>query len=375
MTSSSKIRIGLSAAVCLLTPLLCVAQHWGGEKHEHLQSFQVPESTATYPLSINEGGTVTGYYISNSGVTGGFVRSSDGQITTFNVPGSILTEPVSINTAGDITGFYEVSSGTPSSPVPQGFIRSANGTITTFGNTLSPAQSSTFWAQPVAINAAGEVVGNYPNITFSGIAFILSATGSTETFTLSEGSSYSTFVTGLNDGGEIVGFYTDGPVNTSTGFLINSQAPLPSPVDDTGLTGISVSGSTGTFPTAINADETVVGCYFANNVYQDFVYQNGVIETLNIPGTIPSCLPGFSGLGIFNVTPSSITVNDQGTITGYYTNTAKASVGFVRFADGKLITFSHPGSTQTIPTSINNGDVITGYYSRGSDIVGFIRER
>jgi hypothetical protein len=368
MTSSSRIRSGLIAAVCLLSPLLSVAQQWGGDKHDHLLSFQVPSSTATYPLSINEARTVTGYYISNSGVTGGFVRSEDGQISTFNVPGSILTEPVSINAAGDIAGFYEVSSGTPGAPVPEGFIRSANGTITTFGSTALPAQ-------PVAINAAGEVVGNYPNITFSGVVFIQSPTGSLTDFTLSDGASYSTFVTGLNDGGEIVGYTSSESVGQSQGFLINSQGPLPSPVDNTGVTAISVSGSTGTFPTAINADETVVGCYFANNVYQDFVYQNGVIETLNIPGTIPSCLPGFSGLGIFNVNPTSITVNDRGTITGYYTNTAKASVGFVLFADGKLITFDHPGSTQTIPTSINNRDVIAGYYSRGSEIVGFIRER
>ena len=109
MISSSKIRSGLTAAVCLLAPLLCAAQQWGGDKHDHLLSFQVPSSTATYPLSINDGRTVTGYYISNSGVTGGFVRSSDGQITTFNVPGSATTVPVGINTAGDITGYYQVA--------------------------------------------------------------------------------------------------------------------------------------------------------------------------------------------------------------------------------------------------------------------------
>jgi hypothetical protein len=131
MTSSSKIRSGLSAAVCLLTPLLCVAQHWGGDKHEHLRSFRVPESTATYPLNINEGGTVTGYYISNAGVTGGFVRSSDGQITTFNVPGSATTVPVAINTVGDITGYYQVAANNVLGN-PQGFVRTPDGNITTF---------------------------------------------------------------------------------------------------------------------------------------------------------------------------------------------------------------------------------------------------
>ena len=101
-------------------------------------------------------------------------------------------------------------------------------------------------------------------------------------------------MTGLNDAGEIVGYTTSYLLDVSQGFLINIHAPLPDPIDDTGVTAISVPGSEATFPTAINADETVVGCSFANNVYQDFVrYHDGVIETLNIPGTIPSCLPAF----------------------------------------------------------------------------------
>ena len=51
----------------------------------------MPDSRATYPLSINEVTTVTGYYISNSGVSSGFVRYQDGQIITFDVPGSTAT--------------------------------------------------------------------------------------------------------------------------------------------------------------------------------------------------------------------------------------------------------------------------------------------
>ena len=95
-------------------------------------------------------------------------------------------------------------------------------------------------------------------------------------------------MTGLNNAGKIVGYSTSFLLDASQGFLINSHAPLPSPVDSNGAMGISVPGSEATFPTAINADETVVGCSFANNVYQDFVrYHDGAIPTLNIPGTTP----------------------------------------------------------------------------------------
>ena len=178
MISSSAIRNCLTSAVCLLTPLFSVAQDWSGGKHDHFLHFEVQGSKATYPLGINEGRTVTGYYISKSGVTSGFVRYDDGQITTFDIPGSILTEPVSINAAGDITGYYELS-GSPDHPIPQGFIRSANGTITTFGNTPI-GQDTTFWPQPIAINAAEEIVGNYPDATYAAFVFIRSATGSVE---------------------------------------------------------------------------------------------------------------------------------------------------------------------------------------------------
>jgi hypothetical protein len=369
MPPPSTLRHGLTAALCLLSPLLSLAQDSAREQPQRLLHFAVEGSKATYPLAINERGTITGYYLTSAGATSGFVRDEDGQVTPFNVPGSVLTEPVSINTAGEITGFFEPASSTPSFPMAEGFVRSANGTITTFGDT------STFSAQPVAIDAAGEVVGNYPDIAFAGVAFIRSATGSIESFSLSEGASYPTFVTGLNDAGEVVGYSTsDGTIYTMQGFQANIHGPVPSP-GNTAATEISVPGSEGTFPTGINAEGTVVGCSFANNVYQDFIRNSdGVLETLTLPGTTPSCLPGFSSYEIFNVNPTSISINSEGTVTGSYLNQQNIPRGFVRFPDGKLATFGDLEATQTLPTGINQRGVITGYDSQGSITRGFILE-
>jgi hypothetical protein len=366
-------RCCLIALICLLTSPWCVAQQFGGESHHPFISFQVPESRATYPLSINEARTITGYYISNSDMTGGFVRYQDGHIITFNVPGSLATIPVSINAAGDITGYYNLPSKTPIVyDIPQGFVRAPDGEITTFGSITSTATPSGLWAQPVGINVAGEIIGNYPDVALASVVFLRSAAGVVRTFSLSLGAHYSTVATGLSAGGAIVGYDSSQSLNLAQGFLWDGQGTLPNPGG--GFTPIAVAGSTGTFPTGINAHGTVVGCYAAGGLYQDFVRnRDSVITTLDIPGTVPDCIATFTP-GFITVAPQSVIVNDQGTIAGYSTDAAQIASGFIRPEEGKVTTFNYPGSKQTIPTSINNCDVITGYYSRGQEILGFIRE-
>ncbi len=360
-----------TVVLCLLASLLSLPQQLRGESPPPLISFRAPDSRATYPLSINEAATVAGYYISNSGVSSGFVRYEDGQIITFDVPGSVATIPVSINTAGDITGYYILLSKTPVPyDIPQGFVRNPEGKITTFGDYGGTASFDTFWPQPVTINVAGEIVGNYPDYSLASVVFLRSATGVINTFTFSEGSLYSTVATGLNAGGAIVGYTSSQSLSGAQGFLLNGHGTPNS----NGYTPITVAGSTGTFPTGINADGTIVGCYIAGGLYHYFVRaRDGFVKTLYLPGTVPSCIADITP-GFIAVVPQPILVNDQGTIIGYTTNAAQIATAFIRLEDGAVTTFNYPGSKQTIPTSINNCGMITGYYSQGSEIVGFIRE-
>jgi hypothetical protein len=369
----SPLKNRLLVVVCLLASLWSLPQQIRGDNQHPLISFQVPDSRATYPMSINEAATVTGYSISNSGVSSGFVRYQDGQIITFNVPGSVATIPVSINTAGDITGYYNLPSKTPVVfNIPQGFIRSPDGKITPFGNPVTTASSSSFWAQPVTINVAGEIIGNYPDVALASVVFLRSAAGVVLTFSLSLGSHYSTVATGLSAGGAIVGYASSQSLNLAQGFLWSGQGPPPNPGG--GFTTITVAGSTGTFPTGMNAHGTIVGCYTAGGLYHYFLRaRDGVVKTLYIPGTVPDCTAAFTP-GFIAVVPQPISVNDQGTIIGYTINPAQIATAFIRLESGVVTTFNYPGSKQTIPTSINNCDVITGYYSQGSEILGFIRE-
>jgi hypothetical protein len=369
----SPLKNRLLVVVCLLASLFSLPQQIRGDNQHPLISFQVPDSRATYPMSINEAATITGYYIRNSGASSGFVRYQDGQIITFDVPGSTTTIPVSINTAGDITGYDNLPSKTPVVfDIPQGFVRTPEGKITTFGNPVTTASTSSFWAQPVAINVAGEIIGNYPDVALASVVFLRSAAGVVHTFSLSEGAHYSTVATGLSAGGAIVGYASSQSLNLAEGFLWSGQGPPPNP--GAGFTPITVAGSTGTFPTGINAHGTIVGCYAAGGLYHYFVRaRDGVVKTLYLPGTVPNCIAAFTP-GFIAIVPQPISVNDQGTIIGYTTNAAQIATAFIRLENGVVTTFNYPGSKQTIPTSINNCDGITGYYSRGSEILGFLRE-
>jgi hypothetical protein len=378
MTPSAKLRYCLAAtAVCVLSPLSSSAQD-----HKPIyQEFAVPDSVATYPLSLNEGRTITGYYVTTDGVTHGFVRDEDGVITKFDVPGSTSTRPDSINFAGEIAGTYITGPTDPTAGIPQGFVRSAEGKITLFGNTVNLGGSNrSFNANPAQINVDGEVAGNLPYPLAAPGVFVRSRTGVVQVFSLSFGASYPTVATSLNASGAVVG-YTSSNDQNFEGFLWSGQGPVPSPGSGN-VTSISVSGSTSTFPTALNAEGTVVGCYSITNpappntlTYYDFLYESdGTITTLAVPGTVPYC--GYAGnelTGVYNVVPRTITLNGEGTIIGTYTDAAKVPAGFIRKKDGKLTTFTHPNATMTMPTAINNEDVIIGYFAKGTKIKGFVR--
>jgi hypothetical protein len=334
------------------------------------QSITVPDSAATYPLSINKDLIITGYYLDNSGKTHGFVRCLDGRITTFDVPGSVLTKPVSINAAGEITGYYEIAEG--GVPGTLGFIRERDGAITTFGTTAYP---SSFPAQPVAINNAGEVVGNFPQAGLGSEAFVRSSTGIVQTFSITIGAAYSTFLTAVNAHGAVVGYGGSDDLASAHGLLWNGQPPAPSPV--AGFTEISFPGSTGTFPTGINIRGEIVGCYSIGTVYYDFVRaSDGTFTTITPPGTVPSCLATSDNTvpGLYHLLPASVSLNNRGTVIGYTTKAAVTS-GFVRFPGGTIVPFAIPGSSLTIPassTSLDGLDILTGYYTKGTKTEGFI---
>jgi hypothetical protein len=336
VTSFAKIRSCLTAAVCLLAPLFCSAQGSARHNSPFFISFQVPQSTATFPLSINDRLSVTGYYRGADGQLHGFVRHVFGEITSFDVAGSITTLPVGINNAGEITGTYQDAAG-----VDGGFIRSPEGKITTF----NPGGSGGF-TTPRAISAGGMVVGQYSttNSVPPAFGFIRYPDGGMVTF----GIAGSTYVNpqSINDAGEITGqYYYQG--NTQVGGFVRYPNGEITTFDY----------AEGIVPLDINQVGTVTG-WFGTTGFHGFVRSaKGEITPFDPPGPIQT---------------QYISVSRSGEVAGSYSNGLVH--GFLRSPQGRILSFDPPGAINTTPTSIDDIGVVTGsYISSSGEMEGFLR--
>jgi hypothetical protein len=381
------LKLSLSAVAFFFAPILLHSQvlHPAFTRQNTMIPFVVPGAKATYPLSINDSNTVTGSWIDQAGVVHGFVRDAVGTITKFDVPGSLLTEPASINSRGDITGHYEVPSGYTGdlaflSTIPFGFVRTADGQITTFGSVNpAPGTSQLLWYQPVAIDDNGEIAGNIVSGSLGSEIFVRYPDGSF-TGTAFTGADYDTVATGLNANGGLVAWVTEGEPSLAGGFYWNGQGSIPNPTNPT-QTSVEVPNALGTYPSGSNAAGTVVGYYMTGSqaalVPQDFIsHTDGSFETVTTPtGTKAGCTIGITtAFIVYNPPPPAVSINNNGNVIGCYTDASGVVSGFFRYENGAMATMTHPGSNQTRPTAINDSNVVTGYYSVGSIIVGFLRE-
>ncbi|MGC2402541.1 MAG: hypothetical protein WA510_22300, partial [Acidobacteriaceae bacterium] len=227
--------------------------------------------------------------------THGFVREPWGRINCFDPSGSTNTNPASINAFGAIAGVFFNSNG------PEAFVRSPSGDITSF----EPGGRAT------GINLFGTITGstNPPS----------------------------------NPGGPPPPILVLGFVRTHDGTITTFVDPM--------------SGSSGTFPTAIDSFGDIAGFYFNYQDYQFVFFRSasGGYTTVSPPNSFQTSITGLSELG---------------DMVGYYNNLPNG-VGpdhsFVRDRPGNITTFDVPGGGT--PASINNFGVIVGAGPNG----GFLR--
>lgn len=166
--------------------------------------------TVNQILGLNDAGIAAGFYTDGAGINHGFsLNQATGKFAALIPPGGGSVSATAINASGDIVGFVTTSSG-----VTTGFLRKGHH----FSAFSFPSGSNT---QPFGVNNDDQIVGSY--LDGGGIlhGFLLSQPLSHAKWTSIDDPNGigSTVINGLNNRGDMVGFYTDSAGNTD-GMLI-----------------------------------------------------------------------------------------------------------------------------------------------------------
>lgn len=258
--------------------------------------------------------------------------------------------PATQTNASGINRWNVVTGQTAQNTTPQskGFIRYADGSIKTY---LFP---SSVWTGLARRNSQGVTVGSYGDSSYNNYVHGLVISGS-QTATIDYPGALSTWVTGINYWGSIVGYYF-GPTGTINGFELKNGVFTRIHFPGAGLTqaeSISDTGvivgyyenklsngalgaphgfvfAKGTYKTLddpkgalhyaygtrlldINASGVIVGTYHLNGNDYSFLYSNGTFKDIKVPNATTSTADGINGNGY---------IAGQGFVNG-------ASVGYV----------------------------------------------
>lgn len=180
------------------------------------------------------------------------------------------------------------------------------------------------------INNLGQIVGYYDD-GHGNHAFVESQ-GRFATFDLPVAVG-GTFALGINDAAQIVGYFPSS--NGPTGFVYDQGT----------YRTFGMSGARLTEAYGINNQGDVVGYYDDGSTAHGFLYdRNGVFTTLDPPGSIGTTAYGINNLGV---------------IVGSYTDSLKRGHGFL-YDGGVFTTFDVPGNSGTVAYGINDLGEIVG---------------
>jgi hypothetical protein len=332
----------------------------------------------TYAWCINTQGAIVGYYFDTSFVAHGYLRAPDGRITAFEVLGADTTDAYygtyafSLNTEGAIAG-----ENWDANQVGYGFVLAPDGRFSTFTAPGAPIGFEYEGTGAGSINDAGTIAGGYQDASYVYHSFVRARDGKITTFDAPGAGTEayqgtSIWTTGaLNPAGAITGYYADANW-VYHGFL---RAP------DGKITTFGAPGAgadpgdgEGTDPLSINANGTITG-YLQDTNWLTHGFSrspDGKFTTFDVPGA-GTVVGSWEGT-------YPVAINPAGAITGYYADASWVYHGFVRAPDGKITTFDAPGAGTesgqgTVPHSINPAGVITGDYIDTSGMMhhGFLR--
>jgi hypothetical protein len=202
--------------------------------------YQPPGAVAAIAFGINDKGAVAGQYTTNADTSPGFVLDQNKVLTTINAPaGPNVVNAQGINNNGLVAGFYLGTDGQV-----HGFTFDSKTAVNNVGVGTAIADptiprvagepGATFvFSQMLGINDNGIISGYYGDSTLSQHGYLYNTTTGKYTFLDDPNAAFNngvevTQITGINNSGEIAGFYTDA-AGLAHGFIATPLASVPEP--------------------------------------------------------------------------------------------------------------------------------------------------
>jgi hypothetical protein len=236
-----------------------------------------------------------------------------------------------------VPGFYDINaSGIATAKDKKAGIRSYSLYNIATGSLQSIKAKTNLGVYPLLINASGLIGADL----YKGKEDLQYGSGliQGQAVSLMEGKGNTiAYITGLNDSGEAIGYYIHVGDRIGVTYLNGTYKYFHQP------------GASGTTPTFIAPDGTIVGYYrMHDRATSDLGFEltEGKFTTISVPGAAETY-------------PSGIGPN--GEIVGYYEDAQMVAHGFV-YSGGMYSTIDYPGSSSTVIRGINSLGSIIGVY-------------
>ena len=258
----------------------------------------VSGSTETIAFGVANNGTITGFWIDSSGIENGFVGPDDGSnYTVWGDESGGGMQARGLNRKGYVTGIDNVGSGQPTSYIP--FVRSPDGTIT---DVTKNGVTLNYLVQ--GINRGGFFTGSYENASAKIIGYIGKNGKYKSKITLPGITTTAVAGRGLNDNGDIAGWYEDSG-GVQHGFILSGGVvtTVDNPNGATNLEGINNTGEA----SGLYTDSSGNRHGFTYNI------SAGTFHELTVPGSTAVEVWGLNDKGVVAIDGS----NSSGGYTGY----------------------------------------------------------
>ena len=254
--------------------LVCISVPAAAHTYVVLQA-PFPNTQGTFARGVNNAGAVVGTYVELNGRQHGFLYRH-GRYVSIDVPHSRHTQATGINDLGVIVGFYEDVHGTHAFRYDGLFAR------------LDVPFAKAIATFATGINNHGQIVGYYNDgIRSSGYLYDRGRFVS-----IGVPNSSTTTLFGINDKGEIVGTALDDRFQSfiySDGVFTPFDVPFANAFDF-GALGINDRGDVvGYFQT---------GTPQANTGLHGFLAANGMYDQIDVPGGINPMVWGINNCGV-----------------------------------------------------------------------------